>query len=874
MSTFLHRRVITTGGAVAALLTATLATTAPAGAAPVPPAPASADDAGATDQLIVKFRADAAPDTAAIARVAGEQVDLRQRSRSGTHTAKLRTRRSGAGVEALARQVSTLPGVEYAEADTILHPAAVPNDPRFGEQWDLSAPAVPAAGSTLVGANVLPAWDVTTGTSDVVVAVIDTGITAHVDLAGQVLPGYDMITDTQIANDGSARDADPSDPGDWITSTENTSGFFAGCGVSNSSWHGTHVAGTIAAASNNSLGVAGIAPGSKILPIRALGKCGGYTSDIVDGMRWAAGLSVTGAPTNPNPAAVLNLSLGGSGACSTTQQTAINDITAVGATVIVAAGNSNVDAVNAQPANCAGVVTVAATGSTGSRAYYSNFGSLVELAAPGGDTKLTPGPILSTLNAGTTAPGADAYVGYQGTSMATPHVAGVAALVKSVNPSLTPAALLSVLQNTSAAFPAGSTCSTANCGRGMLDASAAVSSAATAGPRTLGGFATTAPARGATAVGTSPTLQWTASTGATGYEFCLVAGLSTPCTTWTPVGSATSATVSGLSGSTLHSWQVRATNGTATAEANVSLRSTFTTGVIVAPPGALVKTGPTTGSTGSSITPTLSWGTSTGATSYEYCIDTTVDNVCTGSWISTGTTRTAALTGLAYSTRYEWQVRARNTGGVTDANAGAWWSFTTLPLPLPGAFAKTSPTNGSTGASIAPTLSWGTSNGATSYEYCVDRTVNSACDGTWVTTATARTVTLAALTGSTRYEWQVRARNATGATNANTTAWWTFTTAAAPGAFNKTSPANGATGRATSLTLSWGASTGVTRYEVCLDTINNGTCDGTWTSVGTSRSATASNLTVRTTYYWQVRAVGIGGTTNANAGTWWRFTTA
>ena len=873
MSNLLHRRVITTAVAVAALLTTTLAATASSGAATTSAA-APASDGRATDQLIVKFRSGAVPDSAALDRVAGERVEVRQRSGNGTHTAKLRTRRSGSDVAALARQVATLPGVEYAEPDTILHPSAVPNDPRFGEQWDLSAPTVPAAGSTLVGANLLPAWDVTTGTSDVVVAVIDTGITAHADLAGQVLPGYDMITDTQIANDGSARDADPSDPGDWITSTENASGFFAGCGVSNSSWHGTHVAGTIAAASNNSVGVAGIAPGAKVLPVRVLGKCGGYTSDIVDGMRWAGGLAVTGAPTNPNPAAVLNLSLGGSGACSTTQQSAINDLTAVGTTVVVAAGNSNVDATNAQPGNCSGVITVAATGSTGSRAYYSNYGTLVELAAPGGDSKLTPGPILSTMNAGTTTPAGDTYVGYQGTSMATPHVAGVAALVKSVSPGLTPSSVLSTLQNSAAAFPAGSTCTTTTCGRGMLDASAAVTSAAAVGPRALGAFSKTSPAPGATGVAAATTLQWTGSAGANGYEYCLVAGLSTPCTTWTPVGTATAASVSGLSGSTLYSWQVRATNGTTTAEANVSLRSTFTTGVIVAPPGALAKTSPTTGSAGVSITPTLSWGASTGATSYEYCIDATINAACDASWISTGTTRSAALTGLAYSTKYEWQVRARNSAGTLDADAGTWWNLTTAAAPLPGAFAKTSPTSGTTGASITPTLSWGASTGATSYEYCIDRTINSACDGTWVSTGTARTATPTGLTSSTKYEWQVRARNTSGTTNANTTTWWTFTTAAAPGAFNKTSPANGATGQSLTPTLSWGASSGASRYEACIDTTNNGVCDGTWTSLGTSRSATGSNLTSRTTYYWQVRAVGNGGTTNANGGTWWSFTTA
>ncbi|MFZ4670210.1 MAG: fibronectin type III domain-containing protein [Microthrixaceae bacterium] len=284
------------------------------------------------------------------------------------------------------------------------------------------------------------------------------------------------------------------------------------------------------------------------------------------------------------------------------------------------------------------------------------------------------------------------------------------------------------------------------------------------------------PAPGATAVaGPSTTLQWTPSSGATGFEVCVVTGLTTPCTTWTSAGAATSVTVSGLTSATLYSWQVRAVSGATSAEANVSLRSTFTTGTFVSPPGALAKTSPANAASGQATSLTLSWGASTGATSYEYCIDTTVNSVCDGTWTSTGTALSASRTGLANSTRYEWQVRARNTAGATDANAGTWWTFTTAALPVPGAF-------------------------------------------------------------------------------------------------NKTSPSNNATGRTTTLTVSWGASSNAVRYEVCVDTVNNGICDGAWTSV-TSTSASISALSARTAYYWQVRSVNATGTTNANAGTWWKFTT-
>ncbi len=750
------------------------------GASAARPAPVrrglDSSDPRATDQIIVRLKDGTAPSVFDLSQAAGENVRLRRQLRHGAWVSKLSGRRSPADAAAIAARIAALPGVAYAEPDAILFPSATPTDPLWSQQWDLTAPV-----ANSFGANLPAAWDITKGTSDVVVAVIDTGITAHADLAGQTVPGYDFISNTSVANDGSLRDADPSDTGDWITAADARTATFAGCTVGNSSWHGTHVAGTIAAVADNGIGVSGIAPGVKVLPVRVLGKCGGFTSDIVDGMRWAAGLAVPGVPTNPNPAAIENLSLGGVGACSVTQQQAIDDIVAVGTTVVVAAGNANIDAVNSNPANCANVVTVAATGSTGSRSWYSNFGSLVEIAAPGGDDTLTPGFILSTLNAGTTVPTTDTYAGYEGTSMATPHVVAVAALVKSVQPGITPDALNTLLRSTVTPFPAGSTCTLALCGPGILNAGAAVAAASAAnGPRVLGAFSKTAPAAGTTGIAASTTLTWTPSAGATNYEYCLVSGITvreitTPCTNWVSTGSATSVIVSGLTLGAVYAWQVRASDGTHTAEANVSVRSTFTT---VTPAGAFAKTAPANAATGLAVTTALSWGASTGATSYEVCADSTINGTCDGTWTSTGVARTASLTGLLNSTRYEWQVRSVNAAGLTTlANTGTWWTFTTVAATPPGAFNKTAPANLATGQSLTVALTWGASSGVLRYEYCQDSTVNSTCDGVWTSTGTARTVTPAGRVNGTRYEWQVRSVNAAGLTTlANTGAWWTFTT--------------------------------------------------------------------------------------------------
>ncbi len=281
-------------------------------------------------------------------------------------------------------------------------------------------------------------------------------------------------------------------------------GWFFNCGgggAEDSSWHGTHTAGTIAAAANNAAGVAGINWVSQILPVRVLGKCGGWTSDIVDAIVWASGGSVPGVPANATPARVINMSLGGflgSGlSCpidDVATQTAINTARANGTVVVVSAGNSNFDTFSFTPAGCNGVVTVAAIGRTGRRAFYSNFGTTVEIAAPGGEWSVLydPNSILSTLNSGTTIPASAIYQYYQGTSMAAPHVAGVASLMLGLNPALTPDQVNAKLQATARAFTTGTSRDCTNnpaavtsiikyCGAGVLDMGAAVAASCVTG---------------------------------------------------------------------------------------------------------------------------------------------------------------------------------------------------------------------------------------------------------------------------------------------------------------------------------------------------------------------------------------------------------
>ncbi|MCM0677569.1 S8 family serine peptidase [Micromonospora phytophila] len=457
------RSVLAVAGAAAAALAATTALTAPASAAPLP-SPAPADSSA--NQYIVKFKAGA--DRGAALRQLGGRfgvslTEVRQLA-VGAHVVRASGRTSGL-VQALAARGD----VEYVEADTPMYALSTPNDPSYPEQWHYY--------ETTGGINAPAAWDVATG-GGTVVAVLDTGRTAHPDLDANTVAGYDFISSSTNARDGNGRDANPQDEGDW-NATDGECGV--GSKAKNSSWHGTHVAGTIAAVSGNGVGVAGVAPAARVQHLRVLGKCGGTTSDIADAIVWASGGSVSGLPANATPAKVINMSLGGSGACSRTYQNAITSAVRRGTTVVVSAGNSNANASGFSPASCANVVSVAALDRDGNRAFYSNYGSAVDVSAPGGEVRLETDPpgtrttpqngVVSTMNGGTTTPGSPTYTAYMGTSMSAPHVAGIAALVLGKAPTLTPAAVESALKANSRAIPG--TCS-GGCGAGLVDAAATV----------------------------------------------------------------------------------------------------------------------------------------------------------------------------------------------------------------------------------------------------------------------------------------------------------------------------------------------------------------------------------------------------------------
>ncbi|MFE5947161.1 S8 family serine peptidase [Streptomyces sp. NPDC056480] len=395
--------------------------------------------------------------TAASFKRAGRAVSFVRRL--GTKAAVLRASSSlnSSQTDKLLADLRSRPGIAYVEPNRRLRPTMSPDDTRWSEQWDLTDVT---AGMSLSGA-----WDVATG-AGVTVAVVDTGITDHADLAANVIPGYDFISDASDARDGNGRDANARDEGDWTTVTGECSGD-SDEAPDTSSWHGTHVAGTIAAAAGNAQGIAGVAFNAKVQPVRVLGRCGGTTADIADGIVWASGGFVWGAPVNPTPAKVINMSLGGYGSCSTTFQNAINSAVSRGTTVVVAAGNEAADARNSEPANCDNVIAVAASDPDGNLADYSNYGAAVDVTAPGGETHPSrSGGILSTLNAGTTRPAGGTYEFYQGTSMATPHVAGLAALILS-RKQLAPATVESVIKANARRLPG--ICS-GGCGTGLIDA--------------------------------------------------------------------------------------------------------------------------------------------------------------------------------------------------------------------------------------------------------------------------------------------------------------------------------------------------------------------------------------------------------------------
>lgn len=427
-------------------------------------APSSATPAD-IDQLIVRYRRD--PSDAQLklrmgtAQRAGASRGIglahKRRGALGIHVLKLSKMLSVAEARAFAKELAAQdPNIEYAEPDLRMWPAMVPNDAFYSLQWHYSEPTG--------GINLPLAWDRATG-NGVRVAVIDTGSRPHEDLNGAYVGGYDFISNAADARDGNGRDADPQDQGDWRGTNECAS-FPT---PRNSTWHGTHVAGTIAARTNNSLGVAGVAYNARIVPVRVLGRCGGTVSDIADAIVWASGGAVSGVPANANPARVLNVSISAlsPAACGATYQNAINSARSRNAIVIVAAGNSGTTQ-NHPPGNCGGIMTVGATNRAGGRAPYSNYGARVSISAPGGEVS-TPGyGVLSTLNNGTTTPLLDGYVFFEGTSMATPHVSGVAALMLELDPTLTSDQMFEYLYGYARPFPV----SCFVCGAGILNARA------------------------------------------------------------------------------------------------------------------------------------------------------------------------------------------------------------------------------------------------------------------------------------------------------------------------------------------------------------------------------------------------------------------
>lgn len=327
---------------------------------------------------------------------------------------------------AFMRAMATDPNVEYVEPDTEMSVTMAPNDPEYSMQWGLSSNQKP--GNTMVGIRAEGSWDLANGSGSVI-AVIDNGVTSHSDLNANLLPGYDFTA--------SNRGGNGMNPG--IT-TET-------CPVV---WHGTHIAGIAAALTNNGVGIAGVAPAAKVLPVRVLNACGrGYTSDIADGITWAAGGTVPGVPANANPAKVINVSLGGLGYCETTFQNVIDYATSQGAVVVAAAGNNSVNASNFEPANCRNVINVGGTNRLGLRWVDSNYGATLDIAAPADS-------IWSTYNDGNATPGTEGYGYMSGTSMAAPMVSGVAALVQSVAPTrLSPAEMRALLTQTVQPFPNG-----------------------------------------------------------------------------------------------------------------------------------------------------------------------------------------------------------------------------------------------------------------------------------------------------------------------------------------------------------------------------------------------------------------------------------
>jgi phosphodiesterase/alkaline phosphatase D-like protein len=385
-----------------------------------------------------------------------------------------------------------------------------------------------------------------------------------------------------------------------------------------------------------------------------------------------------------------------------------------------------------------------------------------------------------------------------------------------------------------------------------------------------GAFNKSSPSNLASGQNANVRLYWNGSSGAATYQYC-VGTSAESCTSWVSAGTSTSVSLTNLSANTQYYWQVRGTNSFGTTYANGGAGEvwSFTTAGV---PGMFNKSSPGNGASGLSSRVVLYWSGSSGAATYQYCVGTSAGG-CTN-WMSNGTSTSVSLTSLSENTTYYWQVRGTNSFGEAYANGGAGevWSFSTGGAP--GAFSKSSPSNGAVGQSSSLTLYWSGSSGVATYQYCLG-TSAAGCTS-WVSAGTSTSVSVTGLAANTQYYWQVRATNGFGETYANGGAGevWSFSTGSVPGAFSKSSPSNGADGQSSRVVLYWSGSSGVTKYQYCLGTSAAG-CTS-WVSAGKATSVTLTGLLPNSTYYWQVRATNGVGTIYANGAQTdlWTFTTA
>ena len=368
---------------------------------------------------------------AAIEDVVGRDVVGQTEIGSNTVAVKFTSPMSAERVDDLSSRLAALPQISAVSPDLVATPDATPNDTYYPRQTNLYTPAVTGASSGTAhhSIDVPSIWDATTGSRTVVVAVVDGGIAKHTDLSGQTVAGYDMVSDKRYAGDGNGRDSNPADPGNYSDGTY--------CSKYNSSWHGTHVAGIIGAVRGNKKGIAGIAPGVSVQPVRVVGRCFTPMSDIIAGIRWASGGKVDGVPMNKTPAQVINLSLSSTVTdftCPVAYQEVIDEARARGSLVVVSAGNQSASVLTRTPSNCRGVLSVGAIAPDGSPTTYTNVGRTLGMVAPGGvDPDHEPGlGIWSTIDKGKKKPAGATYGQMSGTSMAAPTVSAAAALIFSL----------------------------------------------------------------------------------------------------------------------------------------------------------------------------------------------------------------------------------------------------------------------------------------------------------------------------------------------------------------------------------------------------------------------------------------------------------